>query len=241
MPFKRKRPDLVITQEVQQKLVQISKSRSESASRIERSKMLLEYSQGSTVSAIARQLSTNRPKVERCIDKALQLGPLTALDDLPRPGKPPKITPEAKAWVVNLACQKPKELGYSFELWTNRLLAKHAREHCKENGHPSLARINRGTISKILNKSDVRPHKITYYLERRDPDPEAKQAVDPARVAAACRDPRESRLRLNQPNRRSCDSQHPRVGGRPESLPGLQPDFDRIVESEESRPRQRCG
>ncbi len=170
MPFKRKRPKLVITKEVQQKLEQISRSRSESASRVERAKIILKYSEGVTVSAIARQLSTNRPKVERCIDKALQLGALTALDDLPRPGKPPEITLEAKAWLVNLACQKPKELGYSFELWTNRLLAKHAREHCKENGHPSLAKINRGTISKILNKSDVRPHKITYYLERRDPD-----------------------------------------------------------------------
>ena len=49
-------------------------------------------------------------------------------------------------------------------------MAKHVREHCKENGHPSLAKINRGTISKILNKSDVRPYKIIYYLERRDPD-----------------------------------------------------------------------
>jgi transposase len=33
-----------------------------------------------------------------------------------------------------------------------------------------LANIKRGTVSKILNKSDIRPHKITYYLERRDPD-----------------------------------------------------------------------
>ena len=170
MPFKRKRPELKINQEVQDKLEQISKSRTESANRIERAKMILEYSKGVTVSAIARHLSTNRPKVERCIDKALQLGALTALDDLPRSGKPPEITPEAKAWLVNLACQKPKELGYSFELWTNRLLARHARKHCKEHGHPSLANISRGTVSKILNKSDVRPHKITYYLERRDPD-----------------------------------------------------------------------
>lgn len=78
-----------------------------------------------TVSAIAHQLSTNRPKVERCIDKALQLGALTALDDLLRSGKPPEITPEAKAWLMNLACQKPKELDYCFELWINRLLAQH--------------------------------------------------------------------------------------------------------------------
>jgi transposase len=170
MPFQRKRPELKIDQEVKDKLEQISKSRTENYNRIERAKMILEYSKGTTVSEIARQLLTNRPKVERCIDKALQLGALTALNDLPRSGKPPEITAEAKAWLVNLACKKPKELGYSFELWTNRLLVKHAREHCKEEGHPSLEKINRGTVSKILNKSDVRPHKITYYLERRDPD-----------------------------------------------------------------------
>jgi len=170
MPFKRKRPEIILSQEVQEKLKQITKSRTESTGRVQRAKMILGYSKGVTVSAIARQLSTNRPRVERCIDKALQLGAITALDDLPRSGKPPAITPEAKAWLVNLACQKPKELGYSFELWTNRLLAKHAREHCEENGHSSLAKINRGTVSKILNKSDIRPHKITYYVERRDPE-----------------------------------------------------------------------
>lgn len=174
MPFKRKRPELIIDHEIQNKLEQLSKSRTESATRIERAKILLEYSKGGTVSAIARQLSTNRPKVERCIDKALQLGALTALDDLPRSGKPSDITPEARAWLINIACQKPKELGYSFELWTNRLLAKHVKKHCKEHGHPSLAHINRGTVSKILNKSDVRPHKITYYLEKRDPEFERK-------------------------------------------------------------------
>lgn len=170
MPFKRKRPVLKIDQDVKDTLEQISKSRTENYSHIERARIILEYSKGTTVSEIARQLLTNRPKVERCIDKALQLGALTALDDLPRSGKPPEITPEAKAWLMNLACQKPKELGYSFELWTNRLLAQHARKYCREEGHPSLGNINRGTVSKILNKSDVRPHKITYYLDRRDPD-----------------------------------------------------------------------
>jgi len=176
MPFKRKRPELVLEPEVKIQLEQISKSRTEKANRVERAKMILEYSCNETISSIARQLSTNRPKIERCIDKALQLGPLTALDDLPRPGKPRTITPEARMWLVNLACQKPKELDYSYELWTNRLLADHARKHCEKAGHPSLSRINRGTVSKILQKSGVRPHKVTYYLERRDPDFDRKMA-----------------------------------------------------------------
>ena len=54
-------------------------------------------------------------------------GALAALDDRPRPGKEPTITAEAKAWLVDLACRKAKELGYPHELWTTRLLARHAR------------------------------------------------------------------------------------------------------------------
>lgn len=131
--------------------------------------MLVGYEQGYSISSIARSLSTNRPKVERCIDKALQLGPRAALKDLPGRGKPPSITPEARAWVISLACQKPKDLGYSYELWTTRLLAKHIRKHCSEAGHPCLIRLSRGTVSKMLSKEDIQPHKIKYYLERRDP------------------------------------------------------------------------
>ncbi|GAI38313.1 unnamed protein product, partial [marine sediment metagenome] len=118
MPFERKRPELVLKPEVIFQLEQISKSRTEKASRVERAKMILKYSYNESISSIARQHSTNRPKIERCIDKALHLGPLVALNDLPRSGKPRTITPEARAWLVNLACQKPKELGYSYELWT---------------------------------------------------------------------------------------------------------------------------
>ena len=176
MPFERKRPELVLKPEVAIQLEQVSRSRTEKANRVERAKMILKYSYNESISSIDRQLSTNRPKVERCIDKALQLGPLAALDDLPRPGKPRTITPEARTWLINLACQKPKDLGYSFELWTNRLLADHARKQCIKAGQPSLLTITRGTVSKILQKSGVRPHKITYYIERRDPYFDTKMA-----------------------------------------------------------------
>ena len=138
--------------------------------------MMLAYAQGRTVSAIARELRTNRPKVERCLNKALEVGVRAALDDLPGRGKRPTITPEARAWLTSLACRKPKDLGYSYELWTTRLLAEHARRHAAEAGHPCLARLARGTVSKILSRNQVQPHKIAYYLERRDPEFEAKMA-----------------------------------------------------------------
>lgn len=170
MPFQRKRANLSLNTAAQASLERISCSRTEPVRRVERAKILLAYAAGATVSALARRLHTNRPKIERCVDKALQLGPLAALEDVPRSGRPAQIPADARAWVVSLACQQPKALGYPEELWTTRLLAAHVREHCHAAGHPSLAKLARGTVSKILSQHEVRPHKISYYLERRDPD-----------------------------------------------------------------------
>ena len=125
---------------------------------------------------IARDVGSTPQKVSRCVDKALQFGPIAALDDLQGRGRKPELTAGARAWVTALACRKPKDLGYSFETWTTRLLAAHVQKHCEAEGHPSLRRLGRGTVSKLLRKSGVRPHKITYYLERRDPDFDAKMA-----------------------------------------------------------------
>jgi transposase len=176
MPFKSRRAKLRLDKDTRSKMTVLSVSRKEPLVHVERAKMILAYEEGETISGIAKRLGTNRPKVERCIDKALQIGALAALDDLPRSGKPPNITAEANAWIISLACQKPKELGYSYELWTTRLLAKHAREHCESAGHSCLAKFSRGTVSKILSKNEIRPHKIKYYLEKRDPRFDEKMA-----------------------------------------------------------------
>ena len=114
--------------------------------------------------------------VQRCLRRALRLGVLAALDDSPRPGKAPEITSEAKAWLVSLACQKAKALGYPHELWTTRLLARHVREHAAVAGHPCLQKLVQGTVCKILARHDIKPHKVRYYLERRDEAFETKMA-----------------------------------------------------------------
>jgi transposase len=136
--------------------------------------MLLAFAGGGSISAIARRFGTNRAKVDRCVSKALQFGVKASLGDLPRRGRPVSITEDARAWLLSLACQKPKDLGYSYEMWTTRLLAAHVRGHCAAAGHPCLSGLSRGTVSKALTKSKIRPHKVAYYLERRDPDFNAK-------------------------------------------------------------------
>jgi DDE superfamily endonuclease len=98
------------------------------------------------------------------------------LGELPRPGKPRQLPDDAIAWVQNCACQKPKDVGYSYELWTYKLLSAHVRRNCIAAGHPALEKLSRSKLHKILRKGELRPHKIRYYVERRDPAFEAKMA-----------------------------------------------------------------
>jgi transposase len=174
MPFRSRRAQLKLTEEARDWLERLTHSRSEPAGRVQRAQILLRFYRGDTVSAIAAALRTNRPKVERVLTKALALGVRAALADLPGRGRPPALTAAARAWVINLACQSPTALGYAQELWTTRLLATHVREHCGAAQHPSLQHLARGTVSKLLRAQHLQPHKIRYYLERRDPEFEPK-------------------------------------------------------------------
>jgi len=126
--------------------------------------------------AVARTIGVTHQTVTRCLERAAELGVIEALDDRPRAGRDPVITAEAKTWLVALACRKAKEVGYPHELWTTRLLAAHARRHGPPAGHPSLAKLAQGTVCKILAEQDVKPHKVRYYLEKRDPEFEPKMA-----------------------------------------------------------------
>lgn len=176
MPFARRKPPLLLDLETQTQLETTSVSRTAPAAQVERARMLLAYAEGASVAAISAQLRTSRVRVNDTVNRALQVGARTALSDLPRAGRPRSIPEEARTWVTALACQKPKELGYAAELWTTALLANHVRQHCVAAGHPALAQLGRGTVSKILATHALKPHKIEYYLERRDPEFPAKMA-----------------------------------------------------------------
>src|SRR4051812_4904938 len=158
------------------KLRSIAQSRSEPASRVERARILLAYREDPSFFAVGRALGLHHQTVQRCVERAVAEGPMAALDDRPRPGREPTITLEAKAWLVSLACRKAKDLGYPHELWTTRLLASHAREHGPAQGHACLAHLAQGTVCKILEQEEVKPHKVRYYLEQRDPDFAEKMA-----------------------------------------------------------------
>jgi transposase len=157
-------------------LNEISRSRSEPAIRVQRARILLAYRESLSFFAVGHAVGVHHQTVQRCVERAAVEGPMAALDDRPPPGKAPTITAEAKAWIKDLACRKAKEFGYPHELWTTRLLASHAREHGPAEGHGCLAKLAQGTLCKILNKQEIKAHKVRYYLERRDPEFKPKMA-----------------------------------------------------------------
>ena len=168
--------EIAMTDEEIGKLATIARSRSEAAYRVERAQMLLSYRENPSFFGVGQKLGLHHQTVQRCVERAVAYGPLAALDGRPRPGKEPTITPEAKAWLVSLACDKAKDHGYPHELWTTRLLARHARENAPAAGHKCLANLVQGTVCKILGRQEVKAHKVRYYLECRDAQFEQKMA-----------------------------------------------------------------
>src|SRR6202050_5283155 len=166
----RRAIELSLGDEDTAKLRSIAQSRTEPASRVERARILLAYREDPSFFAVSRALGLHHQTVQRCVERAVAEGAMAALDDRPRPGREPTITLEAKAWLVSLAGGKAKDRGYPHELWTTRLLARHAREHGPAQGHACLANLAQGTVCKILDQEEIKPHKVRYYLERRDPD-----------------------------------------------------------------------
>ena len=171
-----KRQALNLSPESREELLRISQSRTEGAAKVQRAKILLQYSDGKRITDITREIGASRPLTERCIDKALTFGAIQALKDLPRPGHPTIITDDAKAWILSIACQKPTDFGYASETWTYSLMIKHIVQHCQEQGYSCLSKLGKGRLHAILSKNNIKPHKISYYLERKDPDFDEKMA-----------------------------------------------------------------
>ena len=100
-------------------LAVLARSRTAPAHHVERAAIILQLAEGRRPSKIAVALGIDRQRVTRCARRALAVGALGALDDLPRSGRPPEITEAARLWLVGQACRQPKHLGYPHELWTS--------------------------------------------------------------------------------------------------------------------------
>ena len=155
-------------------LLSLSKNRTTQAQVVDRARILLQKEKAIPDKQIAEGLGVAVNTVRLCIQKYLENGVDAALSDVQRKGRPVEITSDAIAWITSVACQRPTELGFAQELWTLKNLHNYIQSHATEAGFPRLETITKARVQQILKASDIKPFKIKYYCERRDPDFEKK-------------------------------------------------------------------
>ncbi|NBH15879.1 winged helix-turn-helix transcriptional regulator, partial [Lachnospiraceae bacterium] len=169
-----KRTYLALSDEDRDYLKSLSKKRTIQAQVVDRARILLYKADGMTYQEIAEKLAISTATVRLCITKFKKGGVDAAIFDIQRSGRPLEITDDAKAWIISVACQRPAELGYSQELWTLTALHKHIQKYSEVAGYPRLSTVTKPYIQKFLKEQNIKPFKIKYYCEKRDPDFESK-------------------------------------------------------------------
>ena len=165
---------LPLSDEDKKYLKSLSKTRTIQAQVVDRARILLYKADGVSFDDIAARLNISKRTVRLCISKFNNGGLDAALFDAKRSGRPAEVSDDAKAWIINLACQRPADLGYSQELWTLAKLHKHIQQHAQQAGFPRLTTITKAYVQKLLQDNQIKPFKIKYYCEKRDPDFESK-------------------------------------------------------------------
>ena len=163
----RKRKELTLTEEELAVLRKVANSRTEPQRSVERAKIILLVHAGKTNSEIAEEVNVCQATVNKVVKKWSTFGVMLALEDLARPGQPKKITSEAKAWVVHLACQLPQNVpdGPPAQLWTIHALTEYVQTHCEQQGHPSLFKLPYTTKKSWMNQNTVVTYKFGIFLK----------------------------------------------------------------------------
>lgn len=151
-----------------------TKARTIQAQTVNRARIILLKADGHSIDDIADKVGMNRKSVMLCLNKFREGGIENALFDSPGRGRNAEITDEEKAWIINIACQKPVDFGYAAETWTYAKLTAHINKTAEAAGYTRLSTIHKSTINTILDSAEIKPHKITYYCEKRDPDFDTK-------------------------------------------------------------------
>ena len=165
----RKSSILVLSPEDRDYLEAQTRARTIQAQTVNRARILLLKADGCTVEEIADKVGLNRKSVMLCISKYNEGGVENALYDAPGRGRNAEITNEEKAWIINIACQKPTSFGYAAETWTYAKLTSHINKNAEAAGFVRLSTIHKSTVHTILDAAEIKPFRIKYYCENRDP------------------------------------------------------------------------
>ena len=135
-----------------------------------RAQIVLAAARGRPNARIAADLRISEDTVRKWRGRFAARG-LDGLEDLPRPGRPRRISAADRAAVVALACQLPAATGVPLSRWTGPELA--AELAAQGIASPMSA----SSVLRILADHPVKPWQYQSWIFPRDPDFEAKAKV----------------------------------------------------------------
>ena len=146
-----------LTDDEKTQLIKISKKRTEALRTVFRAKMILMANNGISYQEIAKEFKVTNNVITNCTARWHHRSNepvLTRLQDLPRSGKPSKITEEQICKIIALACEQPKNDGYPMTHWTHRELA---RAVVKQGIVPHISFTHLGRLLKKRFKTSSKP------------------------------------------------------------------------------------
>ncbi len=165
---------LTVSETDRELLETLVRTRTLQAQVVTRARIILLKADGESIDSIADKVALNRNSVMLCLKKYKEGGIENAIYDAPGRGRNPEITDDEKSWIIDTACRKPTEFGYAAETWTYAKLTSHINVSAETAGHARLSTITKTSIKKILDAAEIKPFRIRYYCENRDPDFEGK-------------------------------------------------------------------
>ena len=136
-----------------------------------RAQIVLAAAQGRDNARIAARLGVAVDTVRKWRGRFAERG-LPGLEDLPRSGRPRRISEADRAAVVALACQLPAAGGVPLSRWTGPELAAELTAQCLVSAPISVT-----SLLRILAENPVRPWQYQSWIYPRDPDFAAKATV----------------------------------------------------------------
>jgi transposase len=150
---------LELTEEDFKELTVMSRSNKLDYRYVIRSRIILKLYEGKNYDQVQKELSVGRGAVAKWKSRYLSSG-IAGLKDSPGRGKKPVYKEDAKARIVQKACEKP---GGGYTGWSQRRIAK-------ELG------MSQSTVQKTLKEHALRPHKVEYWCGK-STDPEFEEKM----------------------------------------------------------------
>jgi transposase len=126
-----KPPAVKLTDKERQGLERLIRRHSAPQQMVLRGRIVLIAAGGKNDAQIARELQITVDTARHWRDRWLALQPISMddltiterLEDLPRPGKPARITADQRCQIEAMACEKPEDCGRPISQWTSREIA----------------------------------------------------------------------------------------------------------------------